>query len=118
MDANEYQRLSARTLNAALPVLNENQTQLLMVALGLAGETGELVDALKKMIFHGHSIDKDKVAEEASDLLWYLAALCTTLSLDLSDVMQANVDKLRRRFPDGFSTEASIARVDVNGGDS
>lgn len=52
-------------------------------------------------------------AKELGDVLWYVAALCTKADLDMGEVMQGNIDKLRRRYPDGFSSEDSKRRVDV-----
>lgn len=119
MDANEYQRLAKRTIPDRFEYeRSTTDDALLMAAMGLCGETGEVAEIIKKVIFHGHPLDREKLAEEAGDCAWYLAALCTAAGLSLADVMQSNVDKLRRRFPDGFSTEASIARVDVNGADA
>lgn len=119
MDANEYQRLAKRTIPDRFEYeRSTTDDALLMSAMGLCGETGEVAEIVKKAIFHGHPLDRDQLANEAGDVALYLAALCTAAGLSLSDVMQANVDKLRRRFPDGFSTEASIARVDVNGADA
>lgn len=114
MNATHYQTRAARTLPGAMRPLTQEETQQLMIATGLAGETGELVDALKKMIFHGHGIDREKLAEEIGDLLWYVAALCTATGLELSDVMRRNVAKLERRYPNGFDSADSIARVDVS----
>ena len=80
------------------------------VGLGLAGEAGEVVDHLKKHLHHGHELDRDKLVKEAGDVLWYLAALATLLGVDLSEVAQRNVDKLIRRYPQGFTHEASRNR--------
>ena len=86
-------------------------TDLPCYALGLAGEAGEVVDMVKKHLYHGHALDRQQVAEELGDLLWYVAGLCDVLSLNLDTVMAANLSKLRRRYPDGFSREASQARA-------
>lgn len=82
-------------------------------ALGLAGEAGEVCDLLKKAWGHGHALDAEKLKKELGDVLWYVAALAEQHGLRLSDVAEANVAKLSARYPQGFSTAASIARVDV-----
>lgn len=86
---------------------------LVMASMGLAGEVGECVDMLKKYIFHGHSLDKGKLALELGDVMWYLSALCNALEISLSDVVAANVEKLRKRYPDGFSADRSKNREEV-----
>ena len=83
-------------------------------AIGLAGEAGEVAEHIKKGVFHQHGIDREKLAKELGDVLWYAAALCTKSGLDMGEVMQANVDKLRKRYPNGYSSEDSKRRVDVD----
>lgn len=106
MDADEYQHLALRT-EARDRARNE---RLLNAALGLAGESGEVCDLLKKHLMQGHALDETKLAEELGDLLWYVALACDTLELPLGVVMERNVAKLRRRYPDGFSSERSVNR--------
>lgn len=108
MTLDEYQELAARTLT-------EDTTQrerLNMCALGLAGESGEVADLIKKHLFHGHPLDPSKVTIEAGDVLWYIATIATANNVKLSDMAKANVAKLMRRYPDGFSSEASINRTE------
>ena len=96
-----YQFAASRTLpvpcNAA-----DLQTLRATCGLGLAGETGELCELVKKDIGHGIPIDLDRFISEAGDVLWYLAALCELHSVSLEAVAQANIAKLRQRYPDGF----------------
>ena len=75
--------------------------------------SGEVVDLIKKHLFQGHPLSREKMLEEAGDVAWYLAYLCTALDADLSDVMQANIDKLAIRYPEGFTELASMERVDT-----
>ena len=105
MTLNDYQIQAARTM----PNLPNDACELNM-ALGLAGETGELVDKIKKVVFHSHPFDRDAYAAELGDVLWYLAGLATVHGLLLSDVAAGNVAKLRRRYPVGFDSARSIAR--------
>ncbi|MEL6177405.1 MAG: nucleoside triphosphate pyrophosphohydrolase family protein [Myxococcota bacterium] len=79
-------------------------------ALGLAGEAGEAADLIKKHLFHDHPLDRDKLRDELGDVLWYVATLARTLDLDLAQVAQRNIDKLRIRYPEGFSAERSRNR--------
>lgn len=78
--------------------------------LGLAGETGEVVDQIKKHLDHGHDLDLDHLADELGDVLWYIAAICDATGLHMGRVMERNIWKLERRYPDGFSEERSKNR--------
>lgn len=80
-------------------------------ALGLAGEAGEVCDLIKKHFGHGHELDVDKLKLELGDVLWYVAGLAHLLDLNLSEVAYANLDKLKKRYPQGFSHEASRNRT-------
>jgi NTP pyrophosphatase (non-canonical NTP hydrolase) len=109
MRIDDYQELAGRTLNAGLTDA-EHRHDLAMVGLGVAGEAGEVADLLKKHLFHGHALDRGRVIEELGDVLWYCAALASLLHVPLSDVASTNVAKLKRRYPDGFSEQASRER--------
>lgn len=118
MDLNEYQNLAGRTCNRTdypqfISEPGRHAFDVMTWALGLTGEAGEVADLLKKGIGHGHGVDASKVCKELGDVLWYVAALAQAHGLSLEEVAQANVEKLRARYPQGFSTEASKARVDV-----
>lgn len=108
MTANDYQRDAGRTLiDRPEFVLTEAETMVLWNAIGLAGETGEFCELVKKGIFHRKGIDRDKAIKELGDVCWYLAALCTKLDLSLADVMQENIDKLKARYPHGWDDSRS-----------
>ena len=81
------------------------------LALGLAGEAGEVANAVKKVVYHGHPLDSDKLVEELGDTLWYLTALADALHLDLAIVMDLNVTKLQKRYPEGFDPYRSLNRA-------
>jgi NTP pyrophosphatase (non-canonical NTP hydrolase) len=116
MEATEYQRLAARTL-IDKPGFEISDRDLMAVwdAIGLAGEAGEVVEHIKKGVFHQHGIDLQKIERELGDTLWYVAALCTTLGLDMAEIMRANIEKLEVRYPNGYTSVDSQRRVDVNG---
>ena len=82
-------------------------------ALGLAGESGEIADHVKKVMFHGHPLDdptRDKIAKEIGDILWYCAMGAQGIGLGLGDIARMNVEKLKKRYPEGFSTDNSLNR--------
>ncbi len=80
--------------------------------MGLCGESGEVIDILKKHLSQGHELNKEKMAEELGDVAWYLAETAYALGYDLEDILQRNIDKLQKRYPDGFTVEDSIHRKD------
>jgi NTP pyrophosphatase (non-canonical NTP hydrolase) len=111
MDANEYQRLAGRTLiDGPDAQYTDDEIMLVWNALGLTGEAGEVADTIKKAVFHRHPLDRAALIKELGDVLWYVAALCTKLDVPLSEVMALNVEKLRQRYPAGYSSEASKSR--------
>jgi NTP pyrophosphatase (non-canonical NTP hydrolase) len=112
MTLNEYQALAQRTVNP-----DQGATLRMAVAgLGIAGEAGEAAEMVKKHIGHGHPMDCGKLAKELGDVLWYVAELAAIVGVSLDEVAAANIDKLRQRYPDGFSSERSINRPTGNGG--
>ena len=106
MTINEYQKLAMTTLNPEL----SKQDVLINGVMGLCGESGEAIDIVKKHLHQGHALDKEKLAKELGDIAWYLAETAWALDIPLEDILQGNIDKLKRRFPEGFSTERSISR--------
>lgn len=107
----DYQREAARTGGSDL--LPENRRDGLSCAgLGVAGEAGEVADIIKKHIHHRAPRDVAKLRKELGDVLWYLAHACNVMGWRLDDIAAENVAKLRARYPDGFSTAASIAKAD------
>ena len=106
MTINEYQKLAMTTLNPAL----SKTDVLLNGVMGLCGEAGEAIDIVKKHLHQGHELDKDKLTKELGDIAWYLAETATALDISLEDVLAGNIDKLRSRYPEGFSTERSVNR--------
>jgi NTP pyrophosphatase (non-canonical NTP hydrolase) len=105
---NEYQDLATRT---GRPDLSREEL-LAMTALGLGGESGEVIDMIKKHLFHGHDLDQDKISKELGDVFWYIAAMAAVCGLTLEDIAKKNVAKLEARYPGGFSVEASKNRTE------
>lgn len=114
MTADDYQKLAARTLIDG-PDAEYSGEQIMMVwnALGLAGEAGEVADTIKKAVFHQHGLDRDELIKELGDVLWYAAALCTKLGVPMSEVMSRNIDKLKKRYPAGYTSTDSKIRADL-----
>ena len=106
MTANEYQRLALTTLNPAL----EGKDILINGVMGLCGESGEAIDMVKKHLAQGHDLDREKLAKELGDIAWYLAETAHAIGYDLETILQMNIDKLKARYPEGFSRENSVRR--------
>ena len=106
MTINEYQRLAMKTLN---PELNKKDV-LINGVMGLCGESGEAIVIVKKWLAQGHALDKEKLAKELGDIAWYLAETAYALDIPLEEIMKGNIDKLAKRYPEGFATERSIFR--------
>lgn len=85
----------------------------LIGALGLAGEAGEYAELIKKAYGHGHKLDPDKALKELGDVLWYTADSARLQGIDLEVIGSTNIEKLKTRYPDQFTTANSTARVDV-----
>lgn len=111
MNFREYQDEAARTAN----IDGVDGVRVLVSALGLVGEAGEVAEIIKKHIGHGHkaSVTQEKLANELGDVLWYIADLANVYDLDLGEIATQNVEKLRKRYPNGFSTADSVRRVDA-----
>ena len=114
MTPNEYQQLAARTLLSE-PDRQYRGDEIMAVwnALGLAGEAGEAADHVKKVVFHQHPLDHDRLVKELGDVLWYVAALCGYCGVPLETVIERNIEKLRRRYPTSYNAADSLLRRDA-----
>lgn len=106
MTINEYQKLAMTTLNPDL----DKKDVLINGVMGLCGESGEVIDIVKKHLAQGHELDRDKIIKELGDVAWYMAEIATVLDVELEEVLTLNIEKLRKRYPEGFSVEKSINR--------
>ena len=106
MNINAYQQEAMTLLNPEIP----QKDVLLNALMGLCGESGEAIDLMKKHLFQGHALDREKLIKELGDVAWYLAEAATGLGVDLSEVLQRNLDKLHARYPQGFETIRSQNR--------
>ena len=107
MTANEYQKEAIKFINTDLGVV----AQLNEAILGLNGEAGECADILKKYLYQGHSLDERHLIKELGDVAWYLAIAAYSLNMSLEGVFRENVNKLRKRYPNGFDENHSINRA-------
>lgn len=106
MTANEYQKFAMTTLNPKL----DQKDVLINGVMGLCGESGEAIDIVKKHLAQGHELDREHLAKELGDIAWYLAETATAIGYDLDTILQMNLDKLKKRYPQGFAVDHSIHR--------
>lgn len=102
MTFNEYQEFASKGI---LPV-GQGKNGAIHFALGLAGETGEVCDIIKKREFHGRDIPIDDVKKELGDVMWYVANLCNTFHFSIEDVIADNVQKLTKRYGDVYQSSS------------
>ena len=105
MNFNEYQNHAHRTSGTLT-----KESKLLNGVMGLNGEAGECIDVVKKHLFQGHDLDTVKLIDELGDVLWYIAQTAAGLGVEMEEIAQHNVAKLRARYPKGFDSERSINR--------
>lgn len=108
MKANEYQILAISSMNKDLT----KKDMLINSMMGLNGEAGEAIDLVKKHLFHGHELNKEALIKELGDIAWYLAEAAYALDIDLETVLKLNIEKLKKRYPNGFEVSKSINRVE------
>lgn len=112
MTFEEYEKLAMRTDD---PKIYTGPISMLINALmGLNGEAGEAIDVLKKALYQGHELKKEKLIEELGDVLWYVALAAKAIDVPLSTIADVNILKLVKRFPNGFTQKDSIERKDIS----
>lgn len=114
MNFDEYQTLAERT-EKPLPTMKE---RLVHAGLGLATETGEVLTEVKRAAIYGKAVDISHIKEELGDILWYIALAANAMDVSLSAIAEANISKLRARFPEAYSDAAAEGRADKNGLDA
>ncbi|WP_137597933.1 nucleoside triphosphate pyrophosphohydrolase family protein [Paucilactobacillus kaifaensis] len=95
MEFNDYQKAANRTLYG-------NEQVLTNCALGLAGETGQVVDLVKNYTFRGQKLDRDELVHEMGDVLWYLSQVAQWANIPFDEIAKTNIDILNDRYPDGY----------------
>lgn len=105
MNFEKYQKKCLRTFNT-----NSQNENLCKLSMGISGEAGEITDYIKKVVFHGHDLNVEKIKEEVGDLIWYIAVLLWILNIDINDVLKSNIKKLQQRYPNGFNSNESEYR--------
>lgn len=105
MTPKEYQAAAMRTNNSkSFADMMDNGV------LGLCGEAGEVADILKKARFQGHALDRTKLIDELGDVEWYVSLICYALGITHEEVWTHNIEKLKKRYQNGFTAAESVGR--------
>ena len=105
MTFDEYQALAERTINPHLGT----QEMLKHGVFGLAAEAGEVAGLFQKE-YQGHLLTDEALIKELGDVLWMVAEICTVKGIPMDSVAKTNIEKLKARYPDGFTSDRSIHR--------
>lgn len=81
-------------------------------AMGVTGEAGELCDALKKIAIYGNEPDRENIIEELGDLNFFMTDIQNKFNISDEEIIEANVKKLQKRYPKGYSNQAAQERAD------
>jgi NTP pyrophosphatase (non-canonical NTP hydrolase) len=118
VNATEYLQAARRTdisdknYNEVVSVRMSYMARLIHAGMGITTEAGEFMDALKKHTMYGRQIDTTNLKEELGDLMWYISLACDELGITLEEVMERNIAKLRKRYPEQF-TEIDATNRDL-----
>ena len=102
MELKEYQKLCKKTAKN----FDDKDKEILTLGLGIAGEAGDVAGCIKKTFSHGDD-QESGIRENLGDVMWYVAMIGDFFGWDLEDIMKENIEKLRRRHPEGFSEKAA-----------
>jgi NTP pyrophosphatase (non-canonical NTP hydrolase) len=100
MNIKEYQKLCKNTAKK----YDDKDKEIMNWGLGIAGEAGDVAGCIKKVAFHNND-QRDGIKENIGDVMWYIAMICNYFDWDLESILEENIDKLKKRYPDGFTEE-------------
>lgn len=98
MEFNDYQELANQTLYG-------NEQILTNCALGLASETGEVLEVIQQYTFENHSLDREQLVKEMGDVLWYLSQIAQWADIPFSEVAESNIKMLQGRYPEMYQAK-------------
>ena len=99
MDLKNYQKLCRQTAKK----FSNKQLEIATWGLGVSGEAGDIASCIKKYYAHQNTEVKDGIKENIDDMLWYTAMICNFFGWDMQEILNENVEKLKKRFPNGFT---------------
>lgn len=92
--------------------LTPEKADLIHMIMGIVGEAGELLDAIKKHTIYNKPLDLENIIEELGDLDFYTEGLRQILGLSRDEILAHNIKKLSKRYQDGYSDKAAQERID------
>ncbi len=96
----EYQLLCRATAKK----FEDSEKEILTWGLGIAGEAGDVASCIKKTFAHDND-QRAGIRENIGDTLWYTAMICNFFDWDMQEILEENIEKLKKRFPNGFTTK-------------
>ena len=116
MTDHDHSYMVASLVKDGQDIVNEltaEQAHLAHMAIGISGESGELLDAIKKHVIYGKPLDMENVIEELGDLEFYMEGIRLGLGISREKCLHANIQKLGKRYADNkYSNESAISRAD------
>jgi len=103
MELKEYQELCKRTASD----FDNLDLEISNWGLGISGEAGDIASCIKKVVFHKNDSVKEGIKENLGDMMWYAAMICNFFNWDFGDVLNENIEKLKKRYPNGFDFAAA-----------
>lgn len=114
-----YADMVASLVKSGTDIISEltpKDAEVLHMAIGVSGESGELLDAIKKNVIYRKPLDRENVIEELGDLEFYMEGLRQQLDISREETLLANTQKLNKRYSQlKFSNEQAQARADKSG---
>lgn len=112
VDYQEFVRALVKPGEIVAASLTAQDADAIHMIMGVCGEAGELLDAIKKATIYRKPLDVENLIEELGDIEFYLQGLRNTYGVSRSEVIARNVAKLQKRYPSGYTNQAAIARAD------
>jgi NTP pyrophosphatase (non-canonical NTP hydrolase) len=113
MNLQEYQNLCKLTAKK----FDNDEKEIMTWGLGVAGEAGDVAGCIKKTFSHDND-QKQGIKENIGDMLWYAAMICNFFNWNFDEVLQENIEKLKKRYPEGKFTiehaKRNNTRIDWN----
>ena len=99
MELKEYQELCKTTAKKG----ETPELEISNWGLGIVGEAGDIASCIKKVVFHKNNLVKEGIKENIGDMMWYTAMICNFFNWDFSEILNENIEKLKKRYPGGFN---------------